>query len=258
MQDYGMDQNYHKHLQLSACTLWIKKRFRFIRGRNKKRNWKGNEKCLVCGVVETRDHIMFQISNVRWQIIWTCCREALGWDRPPDSLQEVWEEWVPLGYGDYKLNFSFLGVVVVVLWILWNTRNKLVIEGVCPKSPSGELYKILSYLQRWHVLLGGDEQSKLDERMAQVRTWPERFQSRLKESTMAEDFLSKSSLKLSLVASCYALSLFLDPVSLWCSWSFFSIRSGYVMYVVRLLCKLVTPAVLESFVNFVRLYMLSI
>jgi hypothetical protein len=24
----------------------------------KKRNWRGDEKCLVCGVVETRDHIL--------------------------------------------------------------------------------------------------------------------------------------------------------------------------------------------------------
>lgn len=53
----------------------------------KKRNWKGNEKCLVCGVIETRDHILFECPLAK--ITWVCCKEAMGWARVLD-LQTVW------------------------------------------------------------------------------------------------------------------------------------------------------------------------
>jgi hypothetical protein len=66
-------------------------------------------------------------------------------------------------------------LVGVVFWVLWNTRNKLVIEGVCPRTPSDVMHKILSFVQRWRVLLGGENQSKLDVKATQVRAWLERF-----------------------------------------------------------------------------------
>jgi hypothetical protein len=46
------------------------------------------------------------------KFIWTCCRDAMGWGRPPDSLQEVWEVLVPLGCFDHKLKLFLVGVVL--------------------------------------------------------------------------------------------------------------------------------------------------
>jgi len=47
----------------------------------KKRNWKGNHLCNICGQPETADHIFFECIVARF--LWVCFKEALGWDRAP-------------------------------------------------------------------------------------------------------------------------------------------------------------------------------
>jgi hypothetical protein len=143
----------------------------------KKRNWKGDGKCSICAVTESMDHIFFSCSVAKF--IWICFKEALGWDRVPTSLQNYLEGWVPLGCDNYKPKLFAMGVF---LWILWITRNKFAIEGVCPNSPSDVLYKILSYLQRWRVLLKGSEQAGVDAKALQIKGWLAHFQELLKQS----------------------------------------------------------------------------
>jgi hypothetical protein len=55
-----------------------------------------------------------------------------------------------------------------VLWVSWNVRNKLSIEGVAQKSPTDILYNVLYLLQRWCVLLRRPEKYKLEMSM---RVW---------------------------------------------------------------------------------------
>jgi hypothetical protein len=123
------------------------------------------------------DHIFFSCPVAKF--VWICFKEALGWDRVPTSLQSYLEGWVPLGCDNYKSKLFALGVV---LWILWITRNKFAIEGVCPNSSSDVLYKILSYLQRWRVLLKGSEQAEVDAKALQIKGWLAHFQELLKQS----------------------------------------------------------------------------
>jgi hypothetical protein len=66
-----------------------------------------------------------------------------------------------------------------VLWIFWITRNKFAIEGVYPNAPSDIVYKILSYLQQWRVLLKGGDQSAMDDKEQEARVWLAQFQERL-------------------------------------------------------------------------------
>jgi hypothetical protein len=83
-------------------------------------------------------------------------------DGTPLDFQDCMEGWIPLGCDNYKLKLFVLGVV---LWILWITRNKFAIEGVCPNTPSDIIYKILLYLQRWRVLLKSGDQSAMDDKV---------------------------------------------------------------------------------------------
>jgi hypothetical protein len=106
----------------------------------KSKKWKGNPQCTLCGALETGDHLFFKC--VLAKFIWTSFKEALDWERAPDSLQDTLDKWIPLGCVDYKLKIFVLGVV---LWALL-VRNKIAIEGVAPKSPADMLYKIHSFL----------------------------------------------------------------------------------------------------------------
>jgi hypothetical protein len=122
-----MWQVYHDRLQTGVTM--------------KSKKWKGNPQCTLCGALETGDHLFFKCVLSRF--IWASFKEALGWERAPDSLQDILDNWIPLGCADYKSKIFMLGVV---LWAIWVTRNKIAIEGVAPKSPIDVLYKIHFFL----------------------------------------------------------------------------------------------------------------
>ena len=63
----------------------------------KKRNWRGSAVCNICETSETADHIFF--SRVMAKFVWSCFKEALGWDRIPVSWQDLLDNWIPLGWG---------------------------------------------------------------------------------------------------------------------------------------------------------------
>lgn len=73
----------------------------------KKRNWKGDKNCNVCGCPETGDHIFF--SCIVDRFVWTSFKEALWWDRIPVGMQDFLDVWLPLGIwgvGDITSNSS--------------------------------------------------------------------------------------------------------------------------------------------------------
>lgn len=77
--------------------MWLVFQDTLQRGVNlKKRRWKGDEKCYLCRVVETMDHIFFECHVAR--VIWFYFKEALGWDMVLWLFSgEVLDKWVPVG-----------------------------------------------------------------------------------------------------------------------------------------------------------------
>jgi len=71
-----------------------------------KNNWRESGKCCLCGEYENEDHIFF--GCVLAITIWACFKEALGWDRMPRSLQDFFEEWLPLHCSKYHVKFFYL------------------------------------------------------------------------------------------------------------------------------------------------------
>jgi hypothetical protein len=118
----------------------------------KKMKWKEDPRCVVCGILEDSTHIFFECVLERFT--WGCLREALGWKRTPNDLQDFLDNWIPLEGGmggvDYGLK---LFALAIVLWLLWTTRNKMPIEGVFQKNPTDILFKIRVCIQRWRPRL---------------------------------------------------------------------------------------------------------
>ncbi|CAL5053999.1 unnamed protein product [Urochloa decumbens] len=102
------------------------------------------------------------------------------------GVHDLLEGWVPLG-GKESIRIIFM--LAIVLWDIWNTRNKIAIEGVFPRNPTDVLHKIYAYFQRWRVLLKGEDQAKLDTGMAQVRVWMEAFMEKRRDYPHLEDFM---------------------------------------------------------------------
>lgn len=47
--------------------------------------------------------------------------------------------------------------------IVDNSKNKMMIEKIFPKSPTEVLFKMSNYLQRWKILLRLAEKSKVEQ-----------------------------------------------------------------------------------------------
>lgn len=54
------------------------------------------------------------------------------------------------------------------MWAMWRTRNKMTIEKKFPKSSTKVLFYGVSFLQRWEVLLKGDDVTRLQRARSQV------------------------------------------------------------------------------------------
>jgi hypothetical protein len=92
----------------------------------------------------TQKNILFTCPGAAF--VWTCFKEVFGWDKVPLDFQDCMEGWIPLGCDNYKLKLFILGVVS---WILWITRNKFAIEGVCP------MHHLIFYTKFSHICSGG-------------------------------------------------------------------------------------------------------
>ena len=138
----------------------------------KKMKWKGCHKCRLCGVPEDVNHIFFGCVVARF--VWISFKEALGWEKFPTSLQELLEYWLPLGVSNYSFR---LFLSVIIFWVLWKCRNKMVIEGVFLAQPTKIIYKILSAFQRWRVLLKEADRHRMDEQRKMVESWLSSFEA---------------------------------------------------------------------------------
>ncbi|TKW07930.1 hypothetical protein SEVIR_7G340000v4 [Setaria viridis] len=81
--------------------------------------------------------------------------------------------------------FSF----AIILWALWNRRNKLRIERKFPNSPCDVIFAISSYLQRWKILLQESDRDCLERLNNQVATWVKGFLAEERNQDLMEDFI---------------------------------------------------------------------
>lgn len=91
----------------------------------KRKNWKGDEHCKMCGESEDANHIIFQCPIAVFQ--WAITREVLSWRGLPNNLEQFYEL---VGYTsrsqDRKTALLLLGAIS---WSLWLTRNDLIFDN---------------------------------------------------------------------------------------------------------------------------------
>ncbi|KAE8799374.1 retrotransposon unclassified [Hordeum vulgare] len=133
-----------------------------------KRHGPGNDICPLCHVPETGSHILF--SCVAAQALWCFVREALGQEWEASDLADFLQ--VRATQVGHKRRLFWL-VFAAMMWTLWTTRNKMVIEKVFPRCASDSFFKFLAFLQHWHPLVRtrdrGRLQHYLDALMAAAR-----------------------------------------------------------------------------------------
>ena len=108
-----MEKLWHTKLPLKLkIFMWLAIQGRIQTGAAlKQKKWKGDENRSLCNSLESVDHVLFQCVMARF--VWASFKEALGWDRAPNSLTDLFDHWITLGCKDYELRlFHF----VIVAW----------------------------------------------------------------------------------------------------------------------------------------------
>jgi hypothetical protein len=96
----------------------------------------------------------------------------MGWERVPLNFQDFFDNWLPLQDKHYKLK---LFVLANMVWVLWNVRNKMSMEGVFPNDLADTLFKINASLQKWRVRLVHEDGEQLKTWTLQANEWMEAF-----------------------------------------------------------------------------------
>lgn len=132
----------------------------------KRRGWKGDIHCSLCGAVEISDHIFFRCPLATYS--WCCLRDTFGWYSFPTSTADFMESWLHNALGVHKALYLF--IYAGFLWATWRKRNKMAIEKTFPKHTSEVMLYIIFFLQKWEVLLKDEDRSKLAQVRNQVST----------------------------------------------------------------------------------------
>jgi hypothetical protein len=133
----------------------------------KKKAWKGDIRCCLCGKAENTNHIFFRCSMA--QFIWSCLREMFGWNDSPTSWDDMQGGWM-----SGKLDTSFklsIFVFAGVAWAIWKTRNKMAIENIYPANPLEVIYSGIMFVQSWRPRLKGSDQGKVSEILEKMQDW---------------------------------------------------------------------------------------
>uniref|UniRef100_A0A453KKF4 Reverse transcriptase zinc-binding domain-containing protein n=1 Tax=Aegilops tauschii subsp. strangulata TaxID=200361 RepID=A0A453KKF4_AEGTS len=107
-----------------------------------KRHGPGNGLCPLCHVPETGTHILF--SCVAAQALWCFVREALGPEWEAQDLAEFLQ--VRATQVGRKCRLFWL-IFAAMMWTLWTTGNKMVIERLFSQRASDSFFKFLAFLQ---------------------------------------------------------------------------------------------------------------
>jgi hypothetical protein len=83
-------------------------------------------------------------------------RRHWGWDRTPRSFQEFF-------------------IFAIMLWVIWNIRNKMGIEKRFQSSSNEVFFKIFNFTQKWKILLGSGDEKFLEGKLMIMKGWLEAF-----------------------------------------------------------------------------------
>lgn len=120
----------------------------------KKKGWKGSEFCVLCGMLETTDHILFQCPMA--SLVWCICRDAFDSSIIPRSFEDFYLINGSLGGDDLRVLLSLLAAVC---WVLWSTRNNMIFREKLVYSPLSLMFQINSFLQLGRILSSKDAEN---------------------------------------------------------------------------------------------------
>jgi hypothetical protein len=106
---------------------------------------------------ENTEHIFTQCVLAKFG--WSVLRDELEWNYFPANLDDLHNKLVE---GSVKNNSLFVFFFGCFAWSLWLTRNNLVFNDIVVNQPDVIVFRTISFLQKWKLLLREQEQRWMD------------------------------------------------------------------------------------------------
>ena len=99
--------------------------------------------------------------------MWSLVRELLPCTWNPSCLADVYRLLFPYKGQDKRVLWTS---VAVLLWAIWNIRNKFTIERKFPAQPTDGMYKMSIYLQAWRLVARRQDKEALELTIDRIRS----------------------------------------------------------------------------------------
>lgn len=123
-----------------------------------KRHDPGDGKCVWCGMNEDCDHIIFRCIVARFSC--SIIRAATGCSWNPVGFADFYH--LPLGASGADRRMAWMGFPALAL-IMWNTRNKALIEGKLFQHSADLIYKMVIILQLCKLLAKQKDRPRVEK-----------------------------------------------------------------------------------------------
>jgi hypothetical protein len=88
-------------------------------------------------------------------------------------MKDLLADWLTGKFGvDYQIGLSYFAGLA---WAIWTTRNKMCIQKKLPNKLLGIVYLVLSYIQKWRIIMRKLEKVKVEELMKTVLQFVKEF-----------------------------------------------------------------------------------
>ena len=130
-----------------------------------KRNGPADGSCTVCGLAEDANHVFFKCHLAKFA--WSAVRDAFhsNWN-PASGADLLTLIKTQKGYSA-RIAWRCVGAL---LWAIWTTRNKIMIEKKFPNHPADVIFKCHLFLQTWIQLRKERDAERMMESMMRIKT----------------------------------------------------------------------------------------
>ena len=138
----------------------------------KAKQWPGELGCVLCGEEETASHLLFSCPLAHFS--WWCLKDTFGWKHPPESFQDFFEVALKQpGVASNRKGWAILGAMA---WATWTSRNDMVFNRKFCSSSLTNIYKTISNLSQWRVLLSEERRADWDTALEKLKLNTRRLQ----------------------------------------------------------------------------------
>jgi hypothetical protein len=98
---------------------------------------------------------------------WWWIKEAMGWERPPVCFGD----FITLGLNKPGAHSNLVGWAIfgAIAWSSWLARNDLVFNNKTCGSPFANIFKMISFLSEWTVLIPARRRTEWMKMMDRVK-----------------------------------------------------------------------------------------